>query len=461
MRRPEKADLMPWFARALSSAPRYALKRSIQGARAKIRGEQDLARVFINPRDPFGLPLLQALIQLQKNYRVRFLLHTVWRLDDDMFPEPALWRAWAQQDATRLANFYDLTPPDRPTPPSESELTSATARLLIAEKTPEALTTALSVFEELWNSTTGEAAAGTPDEATLSENEAMLRRLGHYQGTMVWYLGDWFWGVDRLDHLERSLIGQGLNRHAGGTINFTRTWSGLANNATVLPGNHPAAANSLEVFFSIRSPYSYLGLERAVQLANAWNIPLRLRPVLPMLMRGQSVPDAKKWYIFHDTKREANKLGIPYGFVADPLGPGVERCYALFEYARSEGLEIDYMRTYARAVNAEGIRSETDAGLKVIVERAGLDWQKAKILLNDDSWRGWAEDNRQAMYECGLWGVPSFRYGAVSCWGQDRLWVIEEAIKATYFSKTNASGLAPNSSSAAKMALLNGSGPHT
>jgi len=429
MRLPDKADLMPWFARALSSAPRYSIEHAIQGARAKIRGEQDLARVFINPRDPFGLPLLQALTQLQEGYRVRFRLHTVWRLDDDMFPEPALWRNWAQQDATRLAGLYGFTPPNRPTPPSETELTSATARLLIAEETPETLTTALSVFEELWHSTTGAATDGRPDETTLSENEAMLRRLGHYQGSMVWYLGDWFWGVDRLDHLERSLTRQGLKRHTADVAAFTRTWADLANNATVLPDDHPAAATPLEVFFSIRSPYSYLGLERAVQLANAWNIPLRLRPVLPMLMRGQSVPDAKKWYIFHDTKREASKLGIPYGFVADPLGPGVERCYALFEYARSEGREIDYMRTYARAVNAEGIRSETEEGLKLIVERAGLDWQKARSLLDDESWRVWAEDNRQAMYECGLWGVPSFRYGAVSCWGQDRLWVIGEEIK--------------------------------
>jgi 2-hydroxychromene-2-carboxylate isomerase len=431
MRRPEKADVMPWLARALSSAPRYSLQYAVQSARAKTKGEQDLALVFINPRDPFGLPLLQALMQLQENYRVRFRLHTVWRLDDDMFPEPALWRDWAQRDATRLAGLYDFTPPDRPTPPSETELRAATARLLAAEKTAEALTTALSVFEDLWRSANGEAVDGKPDEATLSENEAALRRLGHYQGSMVWYLGDWFWGVDRLDHLERSLTRQGLKRDATDVITFTRTWSKLAGNATLLADNHPAARTALEVFFSIRSPYSYLGLERAVQLADAWNLPLQLRPVLPMLMRGQSVPDAKKWYIFHDTKREANKLGIPYGFVADPLGPGVERCYALFEYARSEGREIDYMRTYARAVNAEGIRSETDAGLRVIVERAGLDWQKARTLLDDESWRDWAEDNRQAMYECGLWGVPSFRYGAVSCWGQDRLWVIEEAIKKT------------------------------
>lgn len=111
MRHPEKADLMPWFARALSSAPRYSLQHIVQSARARIRGEQDLARVFINPRDPFGLPLLQALIHLQNHYRVRFRIHTVWRLDDDMFPEPALWSAWAQHDATRLARLYDFTPP--------------------------------------------------------------------------------------------------------------------------------------------------------------------------------------------------------------------------------------------------------------------------------------------------------------------------------------------------------------
>jgi 2-hydroxychromene-2-carboxylate isomerase len=429
MRFPEKADLMPWFARALSSAPRYSLQTAIQGACARIQGDLGLARVFINPRDPFGLPLLQALVQLKERYRVRFQLHTVWRLDDDMFPEPALWQAWAQQDATRLSSLYDFTPPDRPDPPAQAELETATVRLLAAEANPRALSEALEVFRELWAFKTSGSTNGLPEAARLAENEAMLRRLGHYQGSMVWYLGQWFWVVDRLDHFEQCLIRQWRNHNAADQILFNRTWAELGRDAHPVPADHPAAQVPLEVFFSIRSPYSYLGLERAVQLANAWRIPLRLRPVLPMLMRGQSVPDAKKWYIFHDTKREANKLGIPYGFVADPLGPGVERCYALFDYARSQGRKIDYMRSYARAVNAEGIRSETDAGLKQIVERAGLDWQKARMHLNDESWRDWAEDNRLAMYECGLWGVPSFRYGAVSCWGQDRLWIIDQAIK--------------------------------
>ncbi|PTB93070.1 hypothetical protein C9974_10270 [Marinobacter sp. B9-2] len=36
MRRPEKADLMPWFARALSSAPRYSLQHIVHFCRAKL-----------------------------------------------------------------------------------------------------------------------------------------------------------------------------------------------------------------------------------------------------------------------------------------------------------------------------------------------------------------------------------------------------------------------------------------
>lgn len=434
MRRPEKADVMPWLARALSSDTTGNLRRSVHRIKASIQGEANLARVFINPRDPFGLPLLQALTSLQNRFDVRFRLYVVWQFEEAMYPEPELWMHWALQDAARVSGLYGLTPPEREAPPSEAESAFAAIRLLEAEAATitDGLQAATEIMTDLWGP--GDQSEATAElsehhQRTLADNENRLRSLCHYQGSMVCYLGEWFWGVDRLDHLERSLIRKGLNRQKAETSTFTRTWAGLAASAHKLPPGHPAAEYPLEVFFSIRSPYSWLGLERAVELAGAWNISLQLRPVLPMVMRGQSVPDAKKWYIFHDTRREANKLGIPYGFVADPLGAGVERCYALFEYARSQGCEIDYMRTYARAVNAEGIRSETDAGLKLIVERAGLDWQKAKALLDDESWQDWAEDNRQAMYDCGLWGVPSFRYEDTSCWGQDRLWVIDEAIK--------------------------------
>ena len=33
------------------------------------------------------------------------------------------------------------------------------------------------------------------------------------------------------------------------------------------------------------------------------------------------------------------------------------------------------------------------------------------------------------MMDLGIWGVPSFRVGDVSTWGQDRLWLIEDKLK--------------------------------
>ncbi len=431
---PQKADLMPWLARLISSPALRRIRNEVHRIRAGLSGHSDQIRVFINPRDPFALPLLQALQEVSGRFRIRYRFHTVREQPDDMFPEPGMWTDWARKDASRIARLYGLTATDRADTPSPEELSAVEQRLLEQEDGDHYLTCAIRAMTRLWS--TGEAPEPRPVQQPealgerLQANEQLRQKLGHYQGSMVYFRGDWFWGVDRLDHLERILLREGRAIRGHEQILYNRTWTGLGSHAHQLPDKHPARSQAIEVFFSIRSPYSYLGLERAAMLARAWNLPLKLRPVLPMLMRGQPVPDTKKWYIFQDTRREALKLGLPYGFVADPLGAGVERCYALFEYARSLGRELEYMLEYARAVNAEGIRSDTDAGLEQIVTRAGLDWQTARSLLPDSSWRAWAENNRQAMYDLGLWGVPSFRYDSVSCWGQDRLWLIEEQIHA-------------------------------
>jgi 2-hydroxychromene-2-carboxylate isomerase len=36
-----------------------------------------------------------------------------------------------------------------------------------------------------------------------------------------------------------------------------------------------------------------------------------------------------------------------------------------------------------------------------------------------------AEEHRDALFAAGLWGVPSFRYGGFTTWGQDRLWMLD------------------------------------
>jgi 2-hydroxychromene-2-carboxylate isomerase len=84
--------------------------------------------------------------------------------------------------------------------------------------------------------------------------------------------------------------------------------------------------------------------------------------------------------------------------------------------------------SFLRGVFAEAVDAGSDRGLRQLVERAGLDWQQALVWMADESWRDVAEDNRRSMFADQLWGVPSFRFGALATWGQDRLWLIEQAI---------------------------------
>jgi 2-hydroxychromene-2-carboxylate isomerase len=55
-------------------------------------------------------------------------------------------------------------------------------------------------------------------------------------------------------------------------------------------------------------------------------------------MRGMEMPRSKKLYIMQDAKREAERLGIAFGRICDPLGPGIERCLAAFAVAHQPGV---------------------------------------------------------------------------------------------------------------------------
>ena len=95
-----------------------------------------------------------------------------------------------------------------------------------------------------------------------------------------------------------------------------------------------------------------------------------------------------------------------------------------------QGRGFDFALSFMRGVWAEGIDAGSDKGLRQITERAGLDWAEARDLIGKDHWKAEAESNRTEMMSLGLWGVPSFRVGRIATWGQDRLWLIEEALRA-------------------------------
>jgi len=127
--------------------------------------------------------------------------------------------------------------------------------------------------------------------------------------------------------------------------------------------------------------------------------------------------------------REAERLGIPFGNMCDPVGQPVERGYAILHKAIELGKGYEFAQSFLSGVWADGIDAGSDRGLQKITERAGLSWAEMKPLLGGDHWRADAEANQNEMFSYGIWGVPSFRVGDVAAWGQDRLWVIEDALK--------------------------------
>ena len=425
---------MPYLAKALSSNFLRAVRRySWQTYRAITKSKPKL-HVFIRINDPYSYLLILAIPNFAKRFNIDIDFHTILEMDNRMFPELDMWHQHAHQDAQHLAQLYNLPYPLQYNKNlSQEYLELATSLLLKAESNGNYLAKALEVFKLVWTEsplptkTAAEIAESTLN-ARLESNHQLLRNKGHYFGAMTYFEGEWYWGIDRLDHLETRLITLGLSHSPEEKVYYNLTY----NNFCEKPLANSSLVNRIEpltLYWSARSPYSYLGLEQAVKLANFYKIPLNIKPVLPMVMRGMQVPKIKKMYIFLDTKREAEKLSIPYGFVADPLGAAVERCYALLEYAEKEEKLIEFLLSFARAVNAEGIRAETDSGLKKIVERCGLNWQYAKTQLASTSWQHKVNTNLEEMLALGCWGVPSFNYAGVSYWGQDRLGIIEQAIR--------------------------------
>jgi len=417
-------------ARLISSQAFDGLSQTISNLRATITGQASVCEVWLRADDPYSYLLAQVMPEMSQRFSCQWHFYLIEQLQTDMYPEPGMWRQNALADARLLASLYDL--PEPRDIPSDNAVNHAQATLLQQNNTQPDWQQIADVFSRLWCEAESFADNATDvNREQLALNEQRLKHKKHYLSATLHFRGEWFWGLDRLDHLEHRLNSAGLNNGAA-NVRFDRTWRPFC-----LPysSSQRAAEKPLTLFFSIRSPYSHLGIERAAVLARHYNIPLQIKPVLPMMMRGLYVPPTKKMYIFRDTCREARKLNIDYGFVADPLGDGVKRCYALFDYAQSEGKALDYLLAYSRAVNAQGIASETDAGLQRIVERAGLSWQTAQAILArpdwDTFWQDWAEANRQELVSYGQWGVPSFHYGDLTVWGQDRLVFIEKAIRAS------------------------------
>lgn len=430
-------------SRLVISPARKRLFDGVREAIRKLRGEPHRVHYFHEVEDPYSHLAAQTLRSLLSAYEIELIPHVSTPTKGQNIPEPELLARLAERDARAVAPWYGLAFPAAR--PAASPVSEATTRLCARALTHAARSGNGAAFADLAveigaarfagdEAATRRIAEASPldDESdarrALDEGQALRERMGHYSGAMFHYAGEWFWGVDRLIHLERRLIALGAARDDRGP-RFPRP---------PIPREHVPRASELklEFFPSLRSPYTAIAFEPTFALARETGIALETRPVLPMVMRGVPVTFAKSQYIASDTLREAGLLGVGFGRLYDPIGDPVRRGFAIWHWAREQGRGDAFLSAFGRGAFAEGLDTSRDAGRRKLVESVGLDWNEASKHLDDTAWEAELERNRLVMMdEMGQWGVPSYRLRGpagepeLCVWGQDRLWLLAHEIQ--------------------------------
>ncbi len=205
---------------------------------------------------------------------------------------------------------------------------------------------------------------------------------------------------------------------------------------------------SVDLFYSYRSPYSYLALPKTLQLVADYDLAVNLRPVYPLAVRQpgffkKTNPEFAR-YVVLDAGRVAKHENVPFRFPRpDPIvqdmttldvaveQPYIHRLTRLGAAAQIEGKSLPF--TYAIAkVMWDGSTKGWHEGdhLARAAAAAGFDLaaMDSAIAADPDRYEKIIAGNEQEHAKSGHWGVPTFVFENEPFFGQDRidlLWRME------------------------------------
>ncbi len=387
--------------------------------------------------DPYSHLMAQVLATFAERYDVTITPRLIRASGGKNQPESEKLAVWARRDAELIAPHYGLEfPAEAGVKPPVSALVAAGAELA-KQSSMSFIAQLKNVSDRLWSSSDSAPREGAQAveyssepalQAALDVGSARIAELNHYSGASLYYGGEWYWGVDRLFHLEQRLRDLGVCR--------TPDKPFLVPRPEIEVSDLDASQLQLHFYPSLNSPYTSIIFDRTVALAQACGIEFHHKPVLPMIMRGVAATQAKGRYIFFDTKREADFFGVPFGHHVTPIGTPTRQAYSLLPFAKAEGRDAEFLSALLRMAFAEGKGLHLKKNIRRGVELAGMEWAQAKQHFGSDDWRSMVEQHQIEMVEgMGLWGVPCYRLQGPSSepdlevWGQDRLWLVAKEIR--------------------------------
>jgi 2-hydroxychromene-2-carboxylate isomerase len=207
-----------------------------------------------------------------------------------------------------------------------------------------------------------------------------------------------------------------------------------------------AAALEIDVFWSFRSPWSYLATPRLRQWREEYELNVRFRPVYPIAIR---TPDFFQkadplWFSYFatDIRRVAEFLELPFQWPSpDPVAsrpgpqglpdysveqPHIHRLTRLGVAAEESGRGIEFADEISRLLWSGTKDWHAGDHLARASKRAGLDLADLDASAANESSRIEAaiETNQADHQAAGHWGVPTCAFRGEPFFGQDRLDVL-------------------------------------
>jgi len=201
---------------------------------------------------------------------------------------------------------------------------------------------------------------------------------------------------------------------------------------------------SVDLFWSFRSPYCYLALERIQSIQAHYEIDLQLRVIMPLAVRDpdyfESLPKARGAYNAMDAARTAQFLGVPFARPQpDPVvfepdrprptkdQPYIYRLSRLGALACGEGKGMAFVSAVAPMMWSGAVAGwNQGAHLAEAARAAGLDLAALdiEIAARPDYYDDLIAQNERRLADVGHWGVPTLAVEGEAFFGQDRLDVL-------------------------------------
>ena len=158
-----------------------------------------------------------------------------------------------------------------------------------------------------------------------------------FRCAMFYYEGEWYWGVDRLSHLERRLRALGACKTPDQTSYCAPSRDRPYRGST-------RAALTLDFYPSLNSPYTSIIFDRTIALEGGLRDRVPPQAGAPDDHAGPAGdPDRRRSTSCSIRNAKPTPLAFPFGNLIFPIGTPTRRAYSLLPWAKAQGKDEELL----------------------------------------------------------------------------------------------------------------------